>query len=460
MTARRPARTTAHAVLGVLVALGACVYAGAPTGGAGIAPAAGPRSAVATASGSDPPVPPPVRVAAPAGRAPGPAAGLRAPARCDPPPRGAEVPAGPSPADRLQLAAAHRIATGAGQLIAVIDTGVAPHPRLGSRLRGGGDYLTGGSGLDDCDGHGTAVAGLLAASRSADDEVVGIAPGADLLAIRQSSPSYTVPGPDGAPRPAGDLDTLAEAIVLAVRSGADVVNVSEAVCLAPERAAAQGAALHAALGYAAGADVVVVAAAGNAGVGLCAEDEDAAGQVSLPGWYDELVTVGATGPDDAPAPFSVPGPWVDVAGPGTAIRSLAVGGGVTADPVSGTSFSTPWVAGLAALVRERYPELTAAQVVDRILATARRPPGGRDDRLGHGALDPVAALTAEPAVLTPPGAVRTDPPTARLAGTTPVAPQPPPPPVDLVAVAGLLAAAACAAATVRRRPTGAGPRAS
>ncbi len=403
----------------------------------------------------EPPVPPPVRVAAPAGRVPGPAAGLRGPDRCEPLPGGDVETGEPAPADRLQLAAAHRIATGAGRLIAVIDTGIAPHPRFGSRLRGGGDYLTGGDGLADCDGHGTAVAGLLAAGPSTDDEVVGIAPGAELLAIRQSSPSFTVPGPDGRPRPAGDLGTLAEAIVLAVRSGADVVNISEAVCLTPERAAVEGTSLHAALDLAARADVVVVAAAGNTGVGSCSGTPT--GQVSLPGWYDELVTVGASGPDDTPAPFTVPGPWVDVAGPGTGLRSLAVGGGLTADPVAGTSFSAPWVAGLAALVRERFPELTATQVVDRILATARRPAGGRDDRLGHGDLDPVAALTAEPAALARPVDDADEPPTAALAGTTPVAPPADPPPVDLAALAALLFAAGSAATLLRRRPAAVSP---
>jgi membrane-anchored mycosin MYCP len=258
------------------------------------------------------------------------------------PAAGAGTPDGPTAAERLQLAAVHELATGAGVLVAVIDTGIAPHPRLAGRLRGGGDYLAGGDGLDDCDGHGTAVAGLLAAAPSADDEVVGMAPGAALLAIRQSSPSHAVPAPGGGVRPAGDVASLAEAVVLAVGAGADVVNVSEAVCLDPEQAAREGAGLQAALRRAAEADVVVVAAAGNAGVGRCAEHDGSGawtGQVALPGWYDDIVTVGATGPDDRPAPFTVAGPWVDLAAPGTGLRSLAVGGGVTADPVAGTSFS-------------------------------------------------------------------------------------------------------------------------
>ena len=83
--------------------------------------------------------------------------------RCVPPAAVAER-AGPGPAERLRLPAAHAVATGRGQRIAVIDTGVAPHPRLAGRLTGLGDMLTGGDGLDDCDGHGTAVAGLIGAA--------------------------------------------------------------------------------------------------------------------------------------------------------------------------------------------------------------------------------------------------------------------------------------------------------
>ncbi len=397
-----------------------------------------------------PPDPPPVRSDVPAGRAPGPAPGLRPPERCSVPPSGPAAPDGPSVADRLRLDEAHRLATGAGVLIAVIDTGVAEHPRLAGRLRGGGDYLTGGDGLDDCDGHGTAVAGLLAAAPSADDEVVGIAPGATLLTIRQSSPSYEVAAPDGGSRPAGDIASLADAVVLAVRAGAGVVNISEAVCLTPERAAAEGPGLQAALRFAARSDVVVVAAAGNAGVGRCVEPDAPGawtGQVSLPGWYDDIVAVGAAGPDDAPAPFTVTGPWVDLAAPGTGMRSLAVRGGVTADRLAGTSFSAPWVAGLAALLRERFPELSAAEVVGRMTATARRPAGGHDTALGAGVIDPVAALTAVPAVASPAGT-----PGPVLAGTTPAVAPSPTPPVE--AALALLLAAACGAALLLRRRAG------
>jgi membrane-anchored mycosin MYCP len=262
-----------------------------------------------------------------------------------------------------------------------------------------------------------------------------------------------VPAPDGGRRAAGDTATLAEAVMLAVRSGADVVNISEAVCLPAARAAAAGAPLQAALRAAAAADVVVVAAAGNVGSGSCTAD--GRGQVALPGWYDaDVLTVGAIGPDDTPASFTMPGPWVDVAAPGTGLRSLAVGGGTTGD-LDGTSFAAPWVAGLAALVRERFPELSAAEVVDRILATARRAPGG-GGALGRGVVDPVAALTVLPARLVPApeGPANTAALVAELPGTQP-APAPEPPadrPLDLLAAAVLLGAAGLSIAVLRRRP--------
>ncbi len=365
------------------------------------------------------------------------------------PPTAAAVPgpsaterAGRAEAARLRLPAAHALATGRGQRVAVIDTGVAPHPRFTGRLVGLGDHLAGGDGLDDCDGHGTAVAGLIGAAADPGDDLVGVAPDARILALRQFSPSVD----GGAARPAGDLRSLAAALVEAVRAGATVVNISGAVCLPAAQARAVGGPVRAALDLAAAHDVVVVAAAGNVDGGGCvADDPD---QVSLPGGIgDDLLTVGAVGPDDRPAAFTVPGPWVDVAAPGTGVRSLAAGGG-TGAPLDGTSFAAPYVAGLAALIRERRPGLSAREVADRIAATARRPPSGRDDALGSGVVDPVAALTAEPAVLAPDPAGR---------AATAVLPRPAPAPAPrttwpLTALALLLVAGAAALAP--RRDTG------
>lgn len=371
---------------------------------------------------------------------------VRGPDRCDPPPADLVEPTVDA-ARLLRLAAVHRFATGAGQTVAVIDTGVAPHERLAGRLQGAGDLLGGGDGRVDCDGHGTAVAGLLAAAPGPDDDLVGMAPAATVLTIRQTS-AYPVTDSAGRDRPAGDVGTLARAVETAVERGASVINLSEAACLSQKRADRDASPLGRALRRAAERDVVVVAAAGNLGVGGCTGGAPV-GEVSLPGWFgDAVLTVAATGPDGAPAPFTVPGPWVDVAAPGTGLRSLAVGGGLTGTGVEGTSFAAPWVAGLAALIRERFPELRAGEVVDRIVATARRPAGGRSTVVGHGLIDPLAALTAEPALLRP----DPDPaPRAVLAGTSPADPPPAPrPPVELLALVALAGAAGAGAASLRR----------
>src|SRR5262249_5867278 len=89
--------------------------------------------------------------------------------------------------DMLRFDELSRFATGKGQTVAVIDTGVSPHDYLGGRLRGGGDYvISKDNGLRDCDGHGTEVAGIIAAKpRGGDIGFRGIAPDAKILSIRQ-----------------------------------------------------------------------------------------------------------------------------------------------------------------------------------------------------------------------------------------------------------------------------------
>ncbi|SHL00918.1 membrane-anchored mycosin MYCP [Pseudonocardia thermophila] len=347
----------------------------------------------AVAAEDRPPVPPPVRSAPPSGARPTPETAQLGPVVCGAPePAGAELLR--SEAARMRLAELHRIATGRGQRVAVIDTGVAPHAGLAGRLIGGGDYLAGGDGLQDCDGHGTAVAGIIAAKPPPGTTgMVGVAPDAEVLSVRQTSDAVTITDALGAEVSPGTTTTLAKAIVLAVDQGATVINMSEAACVPAERAGAVGELVHAALDYAVARDVVVVAAMGNAAGRACTGE----GLVSMPAWFDdEVLAVGAVDAFDAPAGFSFRAPYVDVAAPGTELYSLSPSGGYTASPVNGTSFAAPWVAGLAAVLRERYPQLSARQVTERIVVTARRAPHGRDQAVGFGVVDPLAAVTAEP----------------------------------------------------------------
>ncbi|MGD9985603.1 type VII secretion-associated serine protease mycosin [Pseudonocardia sp.] len=318
-----------------------------------------------------------------------PVVGLQAPDACADT-GGAPGPRAPAPqVAALGLDAAHRLATGRGVRIAVVDTGVAPHPRLGGRVTGVGDYVRGGSGLEDCDGHGTAVAGLLAGSPGGDDGFRGVAPDATLLSIRQSSQKFTLRSTGAG---VGDTATLADALVLAVRAGADVVNVSEAGCVTPAEAENAAPPLRAALRFAADHDVVVVAAAGNVGEGSCAD-----GEVALPGWLgQDVLTVGALDARGVPALFGVRGPWVDIAAPGAGLAALGLPAGFTRVPVQGTSFATPFVAGTAALLVQQRPGASAREIVEVILSTARPLPGAPRDAVGRGVVDPVAALSRHP----------------------------------------------------------------
>ena len=296
---------------------------------------------------------------------------------------------------------------GAGQTVAVIDTGVARHRRL-PHLVPGGDYVSTRDGASDCDGHGTIVAGIIgAAPDTADPEAfTGIAPDATILAIRQSSNKFRAVD-DTAGSGFGDVETLAAAVRTAADLGATVINISSVACL-PARSDLDDRALGAALAYAVDIkNVVVVTAAGNVGgTGQCpAENPPDAGWddvavVASPAWYDDYVlTVGAVGPDGAASRFSLAGPWVDVAAPGESIVSLApaaeglVGATSSDQPLSGTSYAAPVVSAIAALVRSRFPELTARQVVQRIEETAHHPATGWNSMVGKGVVDALAAVT-------------------------------------------------------------------
>ena len=317
----------------------------------------------------------------------------------------------------LDLPGIWKLSRGSGQTVAVIDTGVSRHRRL-PHLTPGGDYVSAGDGTDDCDGHGTIVAGIIGAAPDPHDggAFSGIAPDATVISVRQSSNKFRA-ADDVSGSGFGDVDTLAMAVRTAADMGATVINVSSVACL-PTDGGLDDRALGAALSYAVDVkNVVVVAAAGNVGgPGQCPDQNPAVDPartglpnwddlnvVVSPAWYDEYVlTVGSVGQDGAPSEFSLAGPWVDVAAPGEDVVSLDPDGEGLVDtmpatddarPISGTSYAAPVVSGLAALVRSREPELTARQVMQRIEDTAHRPPAGWDPVVGHGVVDALAAVS-------------------------------------------------------------------
>jgi membrane-anchored mycosin MYCP len=314
-----------------------------------------------------------------------------------------------------------------------------------------------------------------------------VAPDAALVSIRQSSVAFSPAHPTAAEsqehRKAGDIITLARAIRHAADlPGVRVINVSLASCINAATPVNQDP-LGAAVYYAAvQKDIVIVAAAGNQGDPNqpdCGQNpafnplnpddpRDWAGvrTIVTPAWFDQyVVSVGAVSPDGQPMPDSINGPWVSVAAPGFRIMGLSSenGSAVNAqrdkDPGMGngfwgTSFSAGYVSGVAALVRAKFPNLTAHQVIRRITETAHAPARGVDNQVGRGVVDPVAALTFDVALGDPlPSNQRVD--------TTLHLPPPPPRPdhgarnAALIGGAAvvILAAAAAAIAAARRRLT-------
>ncbi|MFD6353503.1 type VII secretion-associated serine protease mycosin [Nocardia tengchongensis] len=337
---------------------------------------------------------------------------------------GGDGPTVPATQRTLNLPGAWQFSRGAGQLVAVIDTGVSPHPRLPGLVAEGDYVAAGGDGTEDCDAHGTIVAGLIGATQAGGQGFAGVAPEARIMTIRQTSALYQPKGagreksPDDMPDGYGKISALASAVRRAADAGARVVNISLVACPTTEPTSAEMGALGAAVQYAAVVkDVVIVASAGNTdtckasnpGLDPLHPDGDPWDHVTsyvVPAWWDAYVlSVGSVDAFGQPSKFTVPGPWVGVAAPGENVVSLDPRdtGLTTAKvtnqgqvlPYNGTSFAAPQVAGVAALVRSRYPDMRAAEVVERIEATAHAPGEGWNPYIGYGTVDPVAALTAE-----------------------------------------------------------------
>jgi len=386
------------------------------------------------------------------------------------------VPGAASPNQlSLNLSEAWQHSMGEGQLVAVIDTGVKPGPRLPD-VEPGGDFVEATDGLTDCDGHGTLVAGLIA-GQPGGDGFSGVAPDARIVSIRQTSARFAPRNPGEDPVAAQaviDVATLARAVVRATDLGARIINISAATCIPANKNIDQSQ-LGAALRYAAvDKDVVIVAAAGDArgggGNGSACESNplsdparpsdprnwSSVTSVSIPSWWQPYVlSVGSLTPGGQPSRFTMAGPWMGAAAPGENITSVSndAGGGLANgmpnneqefSPVSGTGYAAAYVSGVAALVRSRFPELTAEQVVNRLTATARTAARSPSNLVGAGTVDPVAALTWQvpPEVDVDPAAVR-----QTAAPPTP-APEDPTPRVVAFAGMGVLAALVLAALVV------------
>lgn len=303
---------------------------------------------------------------------------------------------------------------GTAVIVAVIDTGLDYyHPDMrpeniyfnpGEVLNGrdddangyvddvlGWNFVDGNGNPWDQAGHGTHVAGTIAAALANGEGIAGMVPAARILPLK----ALNFIG-------RGRASRVAEAVHYAVGQGARVINLSlggEQLSRAARRA----------VEYAQSKGVVVVVAAGND-----AQDIGGGGLAAM----DGVITVGASGPDDRRASFSNYGARVDLVAPGVDILSLRarrtdlalmaetvdytpgrnfVGPRARYYRASGTSFAAPFVSGVAAMIRGRRPELDAAAVKRMIVHSARDiGTPGVDQETGYGLLDARAALAADP----------------------------------------------------------------
>lgn len=303
---------------------------------------------------------------------------------------------------------------GAGQRVGIIDTGVNTSNSLfGGRAVGAGDYINGDNGTKDCDGHGTLVAGIIGAS--AGTGFSGVAPDAQLFSIRTTSTAFQYQDANQQQHNAGDLESMAAAVYTMVdKVNVNEINISLAACPpVSDRDNPDLKFLQAALRYAVNHDVVVVVAAGNTG----SQNDPSACQatnspgnvqnISAPAYFDpDVLSVGSVDKAGDASSFTMAGPWVNIAAPGENITSLNPNGSGIVNQegdgkgnvggIQGTSFAAPYVTGLVTLLRAHFPKLSAREIMHRITATAQHPAGdnGRNDQVGNGLIDPVAAMTA------------------------------------------------------------------
>ncbi|MDF3141143.1 MULTISPECIES: type VII secretion-associated serine protease mycosin [unclassified Streptomyces] len=278
---------------------------------------------------------------------------------------------------------------GEGVRVAVIDTGVdvknrqlAPavdvrkgrnflSPNLtddnGNKIERGRD-----DGTTDVVGHGTKVAGIIAARPAKGTGFVGLAPKATIIPIQQNDAEGH-----------GDTESLAAAINYATREAdADIINISQDT-VNPIDSTSE---LKTAVDNALARDIVIVASAGNDGLGGNVKE-------TYPASYEGVLAVAAADRNNERAVFSQSGEFVDVAAPGVDMVSTVPGGGHCAD--NGTSFSAPYVAGVAALIKAKHPRWTQEQITAQIMQTAERSIPGHDRLVGWGVVDPVRALTED-----------------------------------------------------------------
>ena len=284
--------------------------------------------------------------------------------------------------DMIAAEQAHARATGAGVVVAVVDSGVkADHPDLAGRLLPGRDFVQNDDTPQDENGHGTHVAGIVAAAAGNGVGVASVAPAAKVLPVR-------VLDAEGS----GTPEDVREGIEWAVAQGADVVNLSLGEDVPLRAFLGEQDEVDAAIDAALDKGVVVVAAAGNSAFPVC----------STPGGRGRMLCVGAVDKRGSRAAYSNFGDGLSVSGPGGSAAPIA-GEGILSTwndgdylELDGTSQATPHVAGVAALLLSLG--VSGPDAAGLILRTATDAgPAGPDSDYGAGIVNAAAAVGAVPA---------------------------------------------------------------
>lgn len=267
--------------------------------------------------------------------------------------------------DAISAPAGWDISTGStSTVVAIVDTGVAPHAEFAARLLKGYDFVNDDTDTNDDEGHGTSVAGIIGAAGGNRSGMAGVDWATKLLPVKVLDASGS-----------GWTSDIAAGVTFAADNGARVINLSLG-------GPGKSSTLKRAIAYAAKKGVVIVAAAGN----------EATSAPSYPAAYADVLSVSALDRSGL-ANFSNFGTNVDVAAPGVSIRTIS--GPDTYGDFSGTSASAPFVTGLAALVVGRNPTLSAGAVSKIVTSTADDlGKAGWDASFGWGRIDVAAALRA------------------------------------------------------------------
>jgi serine protease len=261
--------------------------------------------------------------------------------------------------DAVGAPLAWSITRGAGIVVAVVDTGIAPAPDLEGRLLEGWNVVDASSDAVDDNGHGTHVAGTIGENADNGLAEVGLAPEVSLLPVKVLDASGS-----------GTDSDVATGIVWAADHAARVVNLSLG-------GATSSRLLSDAVRYATSHGVLIVAAAGNE-----------SGPVGYPARIATVLGVGAVDASLARASFSNTGTGLDLVAPGVGIVQQTLGarkGSFDDATLSGTSMATPFVTAAAALLLALKPTATPASIARTLERTAQDlGVAGRDAETGYG----------------------------------------------------------------------------